>query len=56
METRANYLMIGGFILGALAFIFIFVFWITNIAGGGNRYQIVFDSIELAEYHQLPPV
>lgn len=44
METRANYLMIGGFILGALAFIFIFVFWITNIAGGGNRYQIVFDS------------
>lgn len=44
METRANYLMIGGFILCALAFIFIFVFWITNIAGGGNRYQIVFDS------------
>ena len=44
METRANYLMIGGFILGALAFVFIFVFWITNIAGGGKRYQIVFDS------------
>ncbi|WP_108680980.1 MlaD family protein [Methyloceanibacter sp. wino2] len=44
METRANYLMIGGFILGALALIFIFVFWVANIAGGGNRYQIVFDS------------
>lgn len=44
METRANYLVIGGFILGALAFIFIFVFWITNIAGGGARYQIIFDS------------
>ena len=44
METRANYLMIGGFILGALAFVFIFVFWITNIAGGGNRFQIIFAS------------
>jgi phospholipid/cholesterol/gamma-HCH transport system substrate-binding protein len=44
METRANYLMIGGFILGALALIFIFVFWVANIAGGGNRYQIIFDS------------
>ena len=44
METRANYLMIGGFILGALALIFMFVFWVANIAGGGNRYQIIFDS------------
>lgn len=44
METRANYLMIGAFILGALAFIFIFVFWVANIAGGGNRYQIIFDT------------
>ena len=44
METKANYLMIGGFVLGALAFVFIFVFWISNIAGGGKRYHIVFDS------------
>ncbi|MEM8644427.1 MAG: MlaD family protein, partial [Pseudomonadota bacterium] len=44
METRANYLLIGGFILGALALIFMFVFWVANIAGGGNRYEIVFDS------------
>jgi phospholipid/cholesterol/gamma-HCH transport system substrate-binding protein len=43
METKANYLMIGGFVLGALAFAFIFVFWITNFAGGGKRYLIVFD-------------
>lgn len=42
METKANYLMIGGFVLGALAFAFIFIFWITNFAGGGNRYLIVF--------------
>jgi phospholipid/cholesterol/gamma-HCH transport system substrate-binding protein len=43
METKANYLMIGGFVLGALAFAFIFIFWITNFAGGGKRYLIVFD-------------
>ncbi len=43
METRANYLMIGGFVLGVLAFAFIFVFWISNFAGGGNRYRIVFE-------------
>jgi phospholipid/cholesterol/gamma-HCH transport system substrate-binding protein len=43
METRANYLMIGGFVLGVLAFAFIFVFWISNFAGGGKRYRIVFE-------------
>ena len=43
METKANYLMIGGFVLGALAFAFIFIFWITNFAGGGKRYLIVFE-------------
>ena len=43
METKANYLMIGGFVLGALAFAFIFIFWITNFAGGGKSYLIVFD-------------
>jgi len=43
METKANYLMIGGFVLGVLAFAFVFVFWISNFAGGGNRYRIVFE-------------
>ena len=43
METKANYLMIGGFVLGALVFAFIFIFWITNFAGGGKRYLIVFE-------------
>src|SRR6478672_12896063 len=44
METKANYLMIGGFVLGVLAFAFIFVFWMSNFAGGGKRYYVVFDS------------
>ncbi len=44
METKANYLMIGGFVLGVLAFAFIFIFWISNFGGGGKRYLIVFES------------
>jgi phospholipid/cholesterol/gamma-HCH transport system substrate-binding protein len=44
METKANYLMIGGFVLGVLALAFIFIFWISNFAGGGKRYLIVFES------------
>jgi phospholipid/cholesterol/gamma-HCH transport system substrate-binding protein len=44
METKANYLMIGGFVLGVLAFAFIFVFWMSNFAGGGKRYLIVFQN------------
>ena len=44
METKANYLMIGGFVLGVLALAFIFVFWMSNFAGGGKRYKIVFES------------
>ena len=43
METKANYLMIGGFVLGVLALAFIFMVWMTNLAGGGTRYFIVFD-------------
>jgi phospholipid/cholesterol/gamma-HCH transport system substrate-binding protein len=43
METKANYLMIGGFVLGVLALAFVFVFWMTNLGGGGKRYFIVFD-------------
>ena len=44
METKANYLMIGGFVLGVLALAFIFVFWMSNFAGGGKRYYILFES------------
>jgi phospholipid/cholesterol/gamma-HCH transport system substrate-binding protein len=44
METKANYLMIGGFVLGVLLLAFVFVFWMSNFAGGGKRYYIVFQS------------
>jgi phospholipid/cholesterol/gamma-HCH transport system substrate-binding protein len=44
METKANYLLIGGFVLGVLALAFIFVFWMSNFGGGGQRYMIVFES------------
>jgi phospholipid/cholesterol/gamma-HCH transport system substrate-binding protein len=44
METKANYLMIGGFVLGVLALGFIFVFWMSNFAGGGKNYYVVFES------------
>lgn len=44
METKANYLMIGGFVLGVLALAFLFVFWMSNFAGGGKRYRIVFET------------
>jgi phospholipid/cholesterol/gamma-HCH transport system substrate-binding protein len=44
METKANYLMIGGFVLGVLALVFLFVFWMSNFGGGGKRYVIVFES------------
>jgi len=44
METKANYLMIGGFVLGVLVLAFIFVFWMSNFTGGGKRYYIVFES------------
>jgi len=44
METKANYLMIGGFVLGVLVLAFIFVFWMSNFAGGGKRYTVVFES------------
>ena len=43
METKANYLMIGGFVLGVLALAFIFIYWMSNFGGGGQRYTIVFD-------------
>jgi phospholipid/cholesterol/gamma-HCH transport system substrate-binding protein len=31
-------------VLGVLAFAFIFVFWMSNFAGGGKRYLVVFES------------
>ncbi len=43
METKANYLMIGGFVLGVVALAFLFIFWMTNLAGGGKRYYIIFN-------------
>lgn len=43
METKANYLTIGGFVLGVVAFAFLFVYWMSNVAGGGKQYYIVFD-------------
>ena len=43
METKANYLMIGGFVLGVFALAFVFIFWMTNLAGGGKQYYIVFN-------------
>ena len=44
METKANYLMIGGFVLGVLALGFIAIFWMSNFAGGGKNYYVVFES------------
>ncbi|MGV1013451.1 MAG: MlaD family protein [Methyloceanibacter sp.] len=43
METKANYLMIGGFVLGVLALGFLFVFWMSNLSGGGKRFYVVFE-------------
>ncbi len=44
METRANFVLIGAFTLGAVVAAFLFVMWIVGYgAGGGHRrYQIVF--------------
>jgi phospholipid/cholesterol/gamma-HCH transport system substrate-binding protein len=42
METKANYLMIGGAVLGILALAFIFIVWMTDLAGGGKDYYVVF--------------
>ena len=43
METKANHLMIGGFVLGILLLGFVFVYWMQNLAGGGaTNYTIIF--------------
>ncbi len=44
METKANYLMIGGFVLGVIVLGFLFVFWMSNFAGGGQRFYILFQN------------
>lgn len=43
METKANHLMIGAFVLAVLAAAFGFVYWIQGFAGSGQPYYIVFE-------------
>ena len=43
METKANHLLIGGFVLGILVLGFGFVYWMQNLSGGrSTSYAIVF--------------
>jgi phospholipid/cholesterol/gamma-HCH transport system substrate-binding protein len=44
METKANYLMIGGFVLGVIVLAFLFVYWMSNFGGGGQSYYILFQN------------
>jgi phospholipid/cholesterol/gamma-HCH transport system substrate-binding protein len=46
METKANYVLIGLFVLAIVIGVFGFVFWFQNIGGTGERayYRVVFDS------------
>ena len=45
METRANYVLIGLFMLAVTAGAFVFVYWFSRAGEGGDRanYRIVFD-------------
>jgi len=45
METRAPYIVVGGFVLAAIAAVFGFVYWLDNVGGIGKResYQVVFN-------------
>jgi phospholipid/cholesterol/gamma-HCH transport system substrate-binding protein len=45
METRANYLIIGAFVLGVLGLLLGFIYWIKNDASGpaGKNYHVIFD-------------
>lgn len=44
METKANHLLIGGFVLLVLAMGFGFVYWMRNVSGGqAAAYDILFD-------------
>ena len=45
METKANHLIIGGFVLAMLSAAFVFVYWIEAYMNGGasRRYDVVFE-------------
>ncbi len=45
METRANFIVIGAFTIGAVVAAFLFVMWIVNYGANGThrRYQVVFN-------------
>ncbi len=45
METRANYFIIGTFVLGVLGLILGFIYWMKNDASGpsGKNYYVIFD-------------
>src|SRR5215471_4796741 len=45
METRAPYVIVGAFVLCAIAAVFGFVYWLNNTGGIGKRdsYQLVFN-------------
>jgi phospholipid/cholesterol/gamma-HCH transport system substrate-binding protein len=45
METRAPYIVVGAFVLAAIAAVFGFVYWLNNAGGIGKRdtYQVVFN-------------
>lgn len=45
METKANHLVIGGFVLLMVSAVFAFVYWIQNYMGGGSdkQYHVVFN-------------
>jgi phospholipid/cholesterol/gamma-HCH transport system substrate-binding protein len=45
METRAPYIVVGVFVLTAIAAVFGFVYWLNNAGGIGKResYQVVFN-------------
>ncbi len=45
METRANYLIIGVFVLGVLGMLLGFIYWMGNDASGpqGKNYYVLFD-------------
>jgi phospholipid/cholesterol/gamma-HCH transport system substrate-binding protein len=45
METRAPFVIVGAFVLAAIAAVFGFVYWLNNAGGIGKResYQVVFN-------------
>ena len=46
METKANYVLIGVFVLAIVAAVFGFVYWFQSVGGAGERsyYRVVFES------------